>query len=159
MRTDQLIDGYPTLPGTYLAIKEGTVVLCLFIGWFPAIELKSITNVTKFFISIEENSSKKLTEKELMNSIRYDRDLWKFYSLDFKNISLRDYADIKDFTRMKDIDDDEYYTLYKIYCRIKLSGASWIKMIDVIRVRTNLDREAALSLIRQFDEKMYSNRV
>lgn len=151
---------YPTSPGTYLAVKKGTVVLCLFVGWFPSIELKHCLNITKMFIG--DKTSVQDTDKLLKNSIQYDRTLWKFYDLQIDEYSVLlsslQVEQLKDITK---IDQDEEYRLFAIYCKLLSTGISWMKMVDIIRVRTNCSAEEALNLIKKFDEKRYApnNRI
>lgn len=145
---------FPTMSGTYLALRQDLTIMCKFTGMFPNLTLAKIINVSNLFIDqcMSIRKCKIFTEKELINSILTDREAWKFVDLSEHN----PFTWVDSASQLGNIDEEQELKLRKIYYNILRAGESWTKMIDVIRIRTNCSRDVALNLIKQFDEEKYN---
>lgn len=152
---------FPDRPGTYVAIHNGMAILCKFVGWFPCVELKAAIDISNMFTNFFSEPTildKKPASKDIINSIIYDRGLWKFYDILIGgNTVMLDSFNRTVVEELTAIETEEEYDLFKIYCRILSAGISWTKMIGVIRTRINCSHELALELIKKFDEKRYAS--
>jgi len=148
------ISEFPIETGTYVAVSKGIIALCKIIGLYPMLEIKEVLNITKFFDLLEPKTN--ISDKELKNSLSLDRENWMFFNL--KCLTSTDGLKASAFYRECEINYDESLDLFKMYCRLIRDGISGLKMIDIIRVRTNCTRDEALKLVNHFDEKVYAYR-
>ena len=159
---------YPEQPGLYLAQNGKIVCFVQFVGWFPNIQPKKAIMLNNFInASVEEDDSiftakylsnkELLADKDVLNSIAYDRGSWTFSVLpiDFNIFPRWE----KRYCDKLNIPDYKLIELYEEYIRMEQSQISFTKMVSIIKVRCNCSTEDAIKVINMFDEKKHGKHV
>lgn len=158
---------YPEQPGIYLAQNKKLICVVRFAGWYP--NLKPVSGIIlnnligtsigeddEVFIAKQLCKKDLIADKDVLNSIAYDREDWRFAVLpiNFNEFDLweRRYCD------QIMLPDYKVTELYNEYMRMLQSGISWQKMVSVIKVKCNCNTENAIKLVNEFDKRMHTRR-
>ena len=156
---------FPNQAGTYIAQNDKIICLVQFVGWYPQLEAKRGLLLNNFmhaqdsekydddFIKSVLNKKELIADKDVLNSIMYDRGKWEFllFPVNYERLPIyrRTYSDFIKLT------DYELLDLYSLYIKMDQSEISYTKMVSVIKVRCSCTIEAATKLINKFDRVMH----
>ena len=162
---DNLI--YPEQPGIYLAQNKKLVCIVRFTGWYPNLTPScgillnnligtSLNEDDSIFIAKQLCKKDLLADKDVLNSIAYDRGEWQFSVLpvNFNEFDVWE----KRYCEQIMLPDYKVSELYYEYMRMLQSGISWQKMASVIKVKCNCSTENAIKLINKFDQRMHARQ-
>lgn len=158
---------YPEQPGIYLAQNKKLVCIVKFTGWYPnlaptsGIVLNNLIGTSidendELFVAKQICKNDVIADKDVLNSIAYDRNDWTFTVLPI-NFNEFDVWERRYCEHIM-LPDYKITEMYYEYLRLLQSGISWAKMVSVIKIRCNCSTQDAIDLVNKFDQQRHTGK-